>query len=99
MPQREVNVQSIVPSENQHPRTGWSPWMRSPWLACFERRDICFLFLVIACIFWFRGPLEVVFTGSLHDEHSEHFSHISLIPFLCLYLLYLRRAAIFATVE
>ena len=73
--------------------------MRSPWLACFERRDICFLFLVIACIVWFRGPLAVVFTGSLHDEHSEHFSHIFLIPFLCLCLLYLRRAAIFATVE
>ncbi|HEU5409217.1 MAG TPA: exosortase/archaeosortase family protein [Nitrospira sp.] len=73
--------------------------MRSPWLACFERRDICFLFLVTACIVWYWRPLALVFTGSLHDEYSEHYSHISLIPFLCLYLLYIRRAAIFTKVE
>jgi len=40
-----------------------------------------------------------VFAGSLHDEKAQHYSHISLIPFLSLYLVYIRRAAIFAMVE
>jgi len=43
--------------------------------------------------------LALVFTSSLQDEHAQHYSHIVLIPLLCLYLLYLRRASIFATVE
>jgi exosortase len=62
-------------------------------------RNACFLLLVTIAIFLFRGPLGVVLTGSLHDEHAQHYSHISLIPFLSLYLLYVRRAAIFANVE
>lgn len=89
----------MVPSENGYPRTGWNRWIRSQWLARFELRDSCFLFLVTACLLWYWRPLALVFTGSLHDEHSEHYSHISLIPFLCLYLLHFRRAAIFARVE
>lgn len=86
-------------SESTHPRADWSWRFRSPWLVCFERRDICFLFLVVACLLWFRDPLALVFARSLQDEHSQHYSHISLIPFLCLYLLYIRRAAIFSAVE
>lgn len=89
----------MVPSENMHPRTDWNPGIRSPWLAPFRLRDICFFFLVAACILWFRGPLAFVLTGSLQDEHSQHYSHILLIPFLCLYLLHLRRESIFAAVE
>lgn len=89
----------MAPPETMYPRTEWSPWMRAPWLARFGLRDGCFLFLVTTCIVWYWRPLALVFTGSLYDEHSDHYSHISLIPFLCLYLLHLRRTAIFARVE
>jgi exosortase len=82
-----------------HPRTFLSPWGRSQWLGGLGFRHVCFLLLVTADIFWFRASLVGVFISSLQDEHSEHYSHIVLIPFLCLYLLYLRRAAIFTTVE
>lgn len=89
----------MMPLENTHSRSGWNPLMRLPWIACVNLRDICFLVLVVACILLFRDPLALVLAGSLQDQHSQHYSHISLIPFLCLYLLYLRRAAIFAAVE
>lgn len=65
----------------------------------FELRDISCLLLVVANILWFWEPLALVFTSSLQDEYAQYYSHISLIPFLCLYLLYLRREVIFATVE
>lgn len=81
------------------PRTCWSPWGGSQWLLRFEFRDISCLLLVVANILWFWESLAFVFTSSLQDEHAQHYSHISLIPFLCLYLLYVRRDAIFSTVE
>lgn len=99
MPQQEIRTPGTVSSKNMPPRAYGSPCVRSPWLARFERRDIYFLFLVVACLLWFRDPLALVFAGSLQDEHSQHYSHISLIPFLCLYLLYIRRAAIFSAME
>lgn len=86
----------MVTSENTHPRPGR---LRSSWLARRAPRDLCFFFLVAGCLVWFREPLALVFTRSLEDEYAQHYSHIVLIPFLCLYLLYLRRAAIFAAVE
>lgn len=48
---------------------------------------------------WFQDPLGVVFAGSLEDEYAQHYSHLILIPFLCVYLLYLRRAMIFESVD
>ena len=84
---------------NIHPRTGRSPWVQPQWLARFELRDICILLLITANVLWFWESLTLVLDRSLQDEHSQHYSHISLIPFLCLYLLYLRRAAIFAEKE
>lgn len=89
----------MVPPENMHPRTFWSSWIHASSFARFELRDISCLFLVAANILWFWEPLTLVFTSSLQDEHSKHYSHIVLIPILCLYMLYLRREAIFATVE
>lgn len=85
--------------ENMHPRTCWSPWVRSSWFASCELRDICFLLFVVGNILWFQGPLIFVLASSLDDEYAQHYSHIILIPLLSVYLLYLRRPAIFATVE
>ena len=99
MSQREANAGVMGPSENTHPRTSWSPWIRSPWLARFELRDICFLLLVTANVLWFWESLVLVLDRSLQDEHSQHYSHIALIPLICLYLLYSGRAAIFAEKE
>jgi len=82
-----------------HPRTCWNPWVRSSWFASCELRDICFLLLVVANILSFHGPLTLVLAGSLNDEYAQHYSHIILIPLLSVYLLYIRRPAIFATVE
>lgn len=82
-----------------HPRTCRSPWVRSSRFADCDLRDICFLLCVVGNIFWFQGPLTLVLAGSLNDEYAQHYSHIILIPFLSVYLLYLRRPAIFATVE
>lgn len=83
----------MVPSENmQSTRV-----MRSQWGAGFERRDLCFVLLVAVIMMWFWDPLALVLISSLQDEDSQHYSHISLIPILCLYLLYSRRAAIFAS--
>ena len=76
-----------------------NPWTRLPWPVYLERRDICFLLLVVGNILWFLSPLIFVFTRSLEDEYAQHYSHIILIPLLCAYLLYLQRRAIFATVE
>lgn len=82
-----------VPSENMSsPRA-----MRSQWGAGFERRDLCFVLLVAVTMVWFWDSLVLVLLSSLQDEESQHYSHISLIPVLCLYLLYSRRAAIFAS--
>ena len=82
-----------VPSENMSsPRV-----MRSQWGAGFERRDLCFVLLVAVTMVWFWDSLARVLLSSLQDEDSQHYSHISLIPVLCLYLLYSRRAAIFAS--
>lgn len=81
------------------PRTYWSPWVGSHWVLRSELKDICFILFVAASILWFWEPLALVFTSSLQDEHAQHYSHIVLIPLLCLYLLYLRRAEIFATME
>lgn len=89
----------MIPQENISARTAWTPWIWYRWLARFGLRDISFLLLVTANILWFWRPLALVLAGSLQDEHSQHYSHISMIPFLCLYLLYLRRAVIFASVE
>lgn len=99
MPQQEIRTPGTVPSQNMPPRAYGSPCVRSSWPASFDLRDACFLILVTVGIAWFRSPLILAFTGSLQDEHSQHYSHISLIPFLCLYLLYIRRAAIFLAVE
>jgi len=62
-------------------------------------RNVWFLLLVLATVVWFREPLTSVLSLSLQSDEYQHYSHISLIPFLCLYLLYLRRAAISASVE
>jgi len=88
-----------VPPEKMHPRTLESPWIRSHWLERFGFKDVCFGVLVTADIIWFRSSLFIVFNSSLQDEYSQHYSHIILIPLLCVYLLYLQRRAIFATVE
>lgn len=80
-------------------RTVGNPWTRLPWLAHRERRDICFVLLVVGTLVWFQDPLGVVFAGSLEDEYAQHYSHLILIPFLCVYLLYLRRAMIFESVD
>lgn len=98
-PKREVSPGGLVSPESAQPRTSWSLWIRSQRLARFGLRDLCFLLLVAADIAWFRSPLLQVFAGSLQDEHSQHYSHIALVPLLSLYLLYLRRAAIFSAVE
>jgi len=84
---------------DKFPPTYWNPWVRSKWLVRFNLRDISCLLLVVANILWFWEPLALVFTSSLQEERAQHYSHIVLIPLLCLYLLYLRRAVIFATVE
>lgn len=82
-----------------HPRIFGSPWIGSLRLASFELRHVCFLLLVSANILWFWEPLALVLSNSLYHEYSQDYSHIVFIPFLCLYLLYLQRAAIFATME
>lgn len=87
----------MVAPENLHPRAFESAWIRSHWSQRVGLKDICFLLLIAANILSFWEPLALVFT-TLQDKQSEHYSHIVLIPFLCLYLLYLRRAAIFAAV-
>jgi len=81
---------------DKFPPTYWNPWVRSKWLVRFNLRDISCLLLVVANILWFQGPLTLVLARSLDDQH---YSHIILIPLLSVYLLYLRRPAIFATVE
>ena len=80
-------------------RTVVSAWTRWSWLVHLERRDICFVLLVVGTLVWFQDPLRVVFAGSLENESAQHYSHIILIPVLCVYLLYLQRAVIFESVE
>lgn len=89
----------VLVQETMHPRTVENPWIRLPWLMHFQRRDICFLLLVVVNILWFHDPLTLVLASSLDDEYAQHYSHIILIPLLSVYLLYLRRPTIFATVE
>ncbi len=86
-------------SERTYFKSLWGHEGYRQWLMSCDLRNICFLLLLIASILWFHEPLTLVLAGSLQDEHSEHYSHIVLIPLLCLYLLYLRRATIFTTVE
>src|SRR3989442_5096808 len=62
-------------------------------------RHACFLLLMVATVAWFWRPLSTVLPLSLQYGRYEHYSHIVLIPFISLYLLYLNRRAIFATVE
>src|SRR2546427_2103383 len=59
----------------------------------------CFLLLMVATVAWFWRPLATVVSLSLQYGRYAHYSHIVLIPFISLYLLYLNRRAIFATVE
>jgi exosortase len=54
------------------------------------------LLLLLAAVAWFWQPLVSLF--DLTQQH-EHYSHILLIPCLSLYLLYLDRKAIFASLE
>src|SRR3989454_7909295 len=62
-------------------------------------RHACFLLLMVATVAWFWRPLATVVSLSLQYGRYEHYSHIVLIPFISLYLLYINRRAIFATVE
>ena len=62
-------------------------------------RHACFLLLMVATVAWFWRPLATVVSLSLQDGRYAHYSHIVLIPFISLYLLYLNRRAVFATVE
>lgn len=89
----------MLTPEKAHQKALWSPSIRSQWFRHFGLRDGCFLGLVTASILWFQGPLLLVLTSSQQDEHSQHYSYIPLIPFLCLYLLYVRRSAIFTEVK
>ena len=96
--QREVGADTLS-SERAYSKSLWDPEGHYQSLARFGFRNICFLLLFVSSVLWFHEALALVFAGSLQDEHSEHYSHIVLIPLLCLYLLYLRRATIFTTVE
>ena len=87
----------MVPSEHMRSPSAWNSWIRSQRIAGFERRDLCFALLVAVTMLWFWYPLVLFLISSLQDDDSQHYSHISLIPILCLYLLYSRRAAIFAS--
>jgi exosortase len=62
-------------------------------------RHAAFLGLVIVTIAWFWGPLSTVINLSLRYGEYEHYSHIVIIPVISLFLIYLRRDAIFAQVE
>src|SRR5437879_6301652 len=62
-------------------------------------RHACFLLLIVATVAWFWRPLTTVLSLSLQGGRYEHYSHIVLIPLISLYLLYLNRRAVFATVE
>lgn len=96
--QREVGADTLSP-EKAYSKSLWDPEGYYQSLARFGLRNICFLLFVVSSVLWFHEALALVFAGSLQDEHSEHYSHIVLIPLLCLYVLYLRRATVFATVE
>jgi len=61
-------------------------------------RHAAFLSLVIVTTAWFWGPLSTVINLSLHYGEYEHYSHIVIIPVISLFLIYLRRDAIFAEV-
>jgi exosortase len=60
---------------------------------------MCLLLAVCATFGWFWDPLVSVFSLTLENDRYQHYSHIVLIPFLSLYVLYLDRRAIFATME
>jgi exosortase len=62
-------------------------------------RHAYFLLLMVAAVAWFWRPLSTVLSLSLQYGRYEHHSHIVLIPLVSLYLLYLNRRVIFATVE
>lgn len=54
------------------------------------------LLLLLATVAWFWQPLLSLFDLT---QQQEHYSHILLIPCLSVYLLYLDRKAIFASME
>jgi exosortase len=62
-------------------------------------RHACFLLLMVTTVSWFWRPLATVVSLSLQYGRYEHHSHIVLIPLISLYLLYINRHAIFATVQ
>jgi exosortase len=62
-------------------------------------RHAAFLGLVIVTIAWFWGPLSTVINLSLRYGEYEHYSHLVIIPVISLFLIYLRRDAIFADVQ
>ena len=97
--QWEASMHGMVPSEHMRSPSAWNSWIRSQRIARFERRDLSFALLAAVTMSWFWDSLVLVLISSLQDENSQHYSHISLIPVLCLYLLYSRRAAIFASTE
>lgn len=65
----------------------------------FELRNTCFLFFVVIFFLWSWRALLHLVTLSFQNDNYQHYSHISLIPFLTVYLLYLKRTAIFARME
>jgi exosortase len=62
-------------------------------------RHAAFLSLVIVTIAWFWGPLSTVINLSLRYSEYEHYSHIVIIPVISLFLIYVRRDAIFSEAE
>jgi exosortase len=61
-------------------------------------RHALFLGLLVACIAWFWKPLSTVVSLSLRYGDYEHYSHIIAMPFLTVFLLWVDRRTIFATV-
>jgi exosortase len=61
-----------------------------------KTRNVLSLLLLLAAVAWFWQPLVSLFSLT---QQQEHYSHIVLIPWLSLYVLYLRRKAIFASRE
>lgn len=62
-------------------------------------RHVAFLALALGAVIWFWRPLTAVIGMSLQRGEYEHYSHIVVIPFLSLFLGYLDRRAIFASVD
>ena len=54
------------------------------------------LLLLLAAVAWFWQPLVSLYSLT---QQQEHYSHIVLVPWLSLYVLFLDRKAIFASME